>query len=235
MCIALWRRAEDGPPDAALLDRVNDSLTLRAATVHLESTQHPSLRHGAGTDGQLLTGLISLWVDSYQDIEVPALIAGAGVTAWHAYLVTESVPQSYGDSFTWPEGERSPGLSLVTLLDKPPAVSDAEFYRCWHELHRLTTAQCHPFQSYVRNEVVRPLTGSADSAPPYRGIVTESCNDVQDLLDPHRFYVSGGDDDQLRRNSKRVLGEVVQFIELSSIQVAPMHEHVLRRLAPTSP
>jgi hypothetical protein len=120
----------------------------------------------------------------------------------------------------------------VTLLAKPPAVSEAEFYRCWHELHRLTTAQCHPFQSYVRNEVVRPLSGSA---PPYRGIVTESSTDVQDLLDPHRFYVSGGDDDQLRRNSSRVLDEVVQFIELSSIQVAPMHEHVLRRLAPTSP
>jgi hypothetical protein len=133
---------------------------------------------------------------------------------------------------SWPEGVRSPGLTLVTLLDKPAGADEATFYRYWHELHRATTAECHPFTSYVRNEVARPLTAGA---PPVRGIVTESAPDVQDFLDPHRFYVSGGDPEQLRVNQKRVFTEVSEFIDLDTIQVAPMSEYVVRRLAPTSP
>jgi hypothetical protein len=80
--------------------------------------------------------------------------------------------------------------------------------------------------------VVRPLTSGA---PPIRGIVTESAPDAQDIVDPHRFYVSGGDPDRLRANQKRVFGEVTQFIDMDTIQVAPMSEYVVRRLAPTSP
>jgi hypothetical protein len=121
---------------------------------------------------------------------------------------------------------------MVTLLDKPAAATEADFYRAWHGLHRLTTAECHPFTSYVRNEIVRPLS---DGAPACRGIVTESAPDEQDFLDPDRFYMSGGDAERLCANQKRVVEEIVQFIDLATMQVAPMHEYVVRRLAETSP
>jgi hypothetical protein len=133
---------------------------------------------------------------------------------------------------TWQEGEQSPGLSIVTMLDKPEGTDEKVFFHYWHELHRITTAQCHPFASYVRNEVARALT---DGAPRYRGIVTESSPDVQDFLDPHRFYVSGGDKAQLRANAKRVVDETAVFIDFATIQVTPMSEYVVRRLAATSP
>lgn len=229
VCVPLWR-APDGPAATAdaLLPVVLAAPGLRGATVHVEASGHESLRHGSRE--RLLTGLLSLWVDSYQDLDLDALQADP--PAGHAYLVTESVPQPYGDAFTWSEGERSPGLSMVTLLDKPAAASEADFYRAWHGLHRLTTAECHPFTSYVRNEVVRPLT---DGAPTYRGIVTEAAPEVEDFTDPHRFYVSGGDSDRLRANQKRVVEEIVQFIDLESMQVAPMAEYVVRRLSGTSP
>ncbi len=149
-----------------------------------------------------------------------------------SYLVCESVPQPYGQVMTWPDGEPSPGLSIVTMLDKPEGADEKVFYHYWHELHRVTTAQCHPFASYVRNEVARALT---DGAPGYRGIVTESSPDVQDFLDPHRFYVSGGDREQLKANQRRVVEETSHFIDFVTIQVAPMTEIVVRRLAPTSP
>jgi hypothetical protein len=225
VCLAWWRHAGDEPPD--LLDRLLTALStdpVRAATLHLEAVEHQDLRHGTGADARLLTALASVWLDSYQDL--PELGAEG------AWLVCESVPQPYGDAFTWEAGARSPGLTLVTLLDKPAVVSEDEFYRCWHGLHRLTTAECHPFTSYVRNEVARALTSAA---PRVRGIVTESAPDVQDFLDPHRFYVTGGDPDRLRANSKRVLDEILQFIDLDTIQTAPMSEYVVRRLAPTSP
>jgi hypothetical protein len=72
-------------------------------------------------------------------------------------------------------------------------------------------------------------------APPARGIVTESALEVADFVDQHRFYVSGGDPDRLRANQRRVFSEVSTFIDMSTIQVAPMAEYVVRRLAPTSP
>ena len=235
VCVPLWRATADAPGTWAtdeLRSRLGATPAVRGATLHAEAPSYDELRHGAGADGTMLTGLVSLWADSYQDLDLPGLLADAPYAAWHAYLVTESVPQPYGAAMTWAEGEQSPGLSIVTLLDKPAEVAEPEFYRCWHGLHRLTTAECHPFTSYVRNEVVRPLT---DRAPAYRGIVTESAPDEQDFLEPDRFYVSGGDPDQLKVNQKRVLGEVVQFIDLATIQVAPMSEYVLRRLAPSSP
>jgi hypothetical protein len=229
VCIPLWRTADEPAATAvALLPQLTTAPGLRGATLHVEAPGYDALRHGGGH--RLLTGLLSLWVDSYQDLDLTALRVHP--PAGDAYLVTESVPTPYGGAFTWSEGERSPGLSMVTLLDKPAATSEADFYRAWHGLHRLTTAECHPFTCYVRNEIVRPLS---DGAPVYRGIVTESAPDEQDFLDPHRFYVSGGDADRLRANQKRVVEEIVQFIDLATMQVAPMHEYVVRRLAPTSP
>jgi hypothetical protein len=226
VCVAWWRDPDEAPVrPAALLSTLCEDASVRAATLHVEAADHASLRHGTDVGGRLLTALASVWLDSYQDLpELP----GAGA----AWLVCESVPQPYGDAMSWPEGARSPGLTLVTLLDKPAATDESEFYRYWHDLHRATTAECHPFTSYVRNEVARSLT---PGAPAVRGIVTESAPDPQDFLDPHRFYVSGGDPAQLRLNQKRVFSEVSEFIDLDTIQVAPMSEYVVRRLAPTSP
>jgi hypothetical protein len=224
VCIAWWRAADADPVDE-LVDVVGACPVVRAATVHIEKPGFDGLRHGAAADGRLLTALASLWLDSYQDL--PKLLPGG-----ESWLVCESVPQPYGDAFTWPAGTPSPGLSIVTLLDKPAQLPEEEFYRRWHELHRATTAECHPFTSYVRNEVARPLS---DGAPAIRGIVTEAAPSEQDFLDPDRFYVSGGDVDRLRANQKRVFEEVVQFIDMTTIQVAPMTEVVVRPLAPTSP
>lgn len=225
VCVGWWREADAAPIDAQKLLAAIDVPVVRAATVHVEEAEHSALRYGAGADGRLLTALASLWVDSYHDLP-PLPDADA------AWLVSESVPQSYGDAFTWSEGTRSPGLSLVTLLDKPAGLDEPTFYHYWHELHRLTTAECHPFSSYVRNEVVRPLTAGG---PAIRGVVAESVLDVDDILDPHRFYISGGDREQLRINQKRVFAEVSTFINMDTIQVAPMAEYVVRRVTATSP
>lgn len=241
MCTALWRTADSDPgslPSWAadeLVPALRGTPEVRAATVHVESADpaHSALRHGGGRDGRLLAGLVSVWRDSYQDApELEQLLVTAPAAERASYLVSESVPQPYGDVMTWAAGEPSPGLSIVTLLDKPEGADEKVFFHYWHELHRITTAECHPFASYVRNEVVRALT---DGAPRYRGIVTEASPDVRDFLDLHRFYASGGDIDQLRANQRRVVEETSHFIDYATIQVAPMVETVVRRLSPTSP
>ncbi len=240
-CTALWRDPTSSPDDVAehlrqtVVPHLSQSALVRGATLHLEATDeaYAAFRVGSGRDGRLLSALVSVWTDSYHDTaplqELLDATPGAEVAT---YLVSESVPTAYGDAMTWAEGEPSPGLSIVTMLDKPEGTDEKTFFHYWHELHRITTAECHPFSSYVRNEVARALT---DGAPRYRGIVTEASPDVQDFLDPHRFYVSGGTKEQLRANQRRVVDETSVFIDFSTIQVAPMQEHVLRRLAPTSP
>lgn len=231
VCVAWWRQPDEQPVGAAeTLLSAQSAAPVRAATLHVESSENGALRYGAGAGGLLLAGLASVWLDSYQDLDIAAVAPPAQIR--HAWLVSESVPQPYGEAFTWSDGDRSPGLTLVTLLDKPAELAEGEFYRYWHEQHRATTAQCHPFTSYVRNEVVRPLTAGA---PPVRGIVTEAAPSADDFLDPHRFYRSGGDAQTLRANQRRVFDEVSMFIDMDSIQVAPMSEYVVRRLARTSP
>jgi len=157
-------------------------------------------------------------------------VLGAGPAArFEGWLVAESLPQGEGPAPT--PGTVSPGLTTATLLDKRPGLDEAEFYRLWHEMHRITTADVHPFTLYARNEVVRPLT---PGARPLRGIVYESTATVEDTMDPHRFFGSHGDDDVLKANMERVLGETMAFIDFDSMETVPMHDLVVRPLAGTA-
>ena len=113
-----------------------------------------------------LCGLVSVWLPTYQDRDsIDDLMRDGPAHEWHAWLVCESVPTAYGAELTWPMGGRSPGLTQLTLFDKPSGLDEARFYRLWHVIHRRTTADVHPLWYYVRNEVVRSLT---QGAPPVR-------------------------------------------------------------------
>jgi hypothetical protein len=173
---------------------------------------------------------VAVWVATYQDRSVVEdLLASAPAARSEGWLVSESLPQ--GDPPVPTPGERSPGLTTVTLLDKRPGLDEAEFYRLWHEVHRLTTAEVHPFTLYARNEVVRALT---PGARPLRGIVYESTATVEDTLDPQRFFGSHGDDEAFKANLQRVLSETTAFIDYDSMETVPMHDVVVRLLPHTA-
>src|SRR4029078_10807284 len=88
----------------------------------------------------------------------------------HGWLVTESVPKAYGERRDWPDGQRSPGLSITTVFDKKPGISDEEFFRIWHGEHTPLSFDIHPLWLYVRNAVVRSIT-DPEAAPPSRAYV----------------------------------------------------------------
>ena len=63
-------------------------------------------------------------------------LAGAGVRN-AGYLVTESMYRDYGDNEhaparNWPDGQRSPGITTLTVFDKPVGVDDEAFYGHWY-------------------------------------------------------------------------------------------------------
>lgn len=133
-------------------------------------------------DRQLLASL-SVWMDCLDArANIEEILLGLALP-FHGYLVTESVPRDYS-RITWELGDKSPGVTLVAAFRKPGRLSDAEFYRRWHEGHTKLSLEVHPLWRYVRNAVARPLTAAA---PPFRAIVEERVRSVQDLS-PGAFY-----------------------------------------------
>jgi hypothetical protein len=236
LCYAVSRGADDAADALAswlhtdAVPALGTDDRVLGARVLAEAPEGAAMRVGKGPDGMLLAGLVAVWVATYQDRSVVEdLLASAPAARSEGWLVSESLPQ--GDPPVPKPGERSPGLTTVTLLDKRPGLDEAEFYRLWHEVHRLTTAEVHPFTLYARNEVVRALT---PGARPLRGIVYESTATVEDTLDPQRFFGSHGDDEAFKANLQRVLSETTAFIDYDSMETVPMHDVVVRLLPHTA-
>lgn len=237
LCYAVSRPA-DAPVEAVaswlhadVVDALRDDPAVLGARVLAEAPEGSAMRVGGGPDGTLFCGLVALWLGTYQDRNViETFLTDGPVARCEGWLVSESLPQ--GDPPTLrPPGERSPGLTTVTLLDKRAGLDEAEFYRLWHEVHRITTAEVHPFTLYARNEVVRALT---PGARPLRGIVYESTATVEDTLDPQRYFGAHGDDQVFKANVQRVISETTAFIEYDTMETVPMHEVVVRALPHTA-
>ena len=60
---------------------------------------------------------------------------------------------------TWPDGERSPGVLTVALIHRPEGLDYREWITRWHGTQSPVSAELQPRTRYVRNEVVRPVTG----------------------------------------------------------------------------
>ena len=80
---------------------------------------------------------VSVWLDAH-DFRAPVedLLAEAGIRR-AGYLVTEAIYRDYGDNEhapprAWPDGERSPGIVMLTIFDKPAGTDDETFYGHWY-------------------------------------------------------------------------------------------------------
>lgn len=229
----LWRRPDQDPAEigAALLDEVAPrllALGVDGLRVEVEEPAGHLLRTGALPDGSLLCGSVSLWLDSC-DHRGPheAAIAGAGATV-HGWIVAESVPKAYGEHRRWPDGERSPGLSLVTFMDKRPGLADEDFYRIWHDEHTPLTFEIHPFWLYVRNQVLRPVTAGA---PSVRAIVYEAAPEDEDLLDLTRLFGCADDPERLGERIAAVDAHLDTFADRTTLQCVTTREWVLKTLS----
>jgi hypothetical protein len=228
-----WR-AGDAAPGAAtrvLLDQVGPALLdldVRGLRINVEEQMADYLQVGAAPDGGRLAAAVSVWLGSVDDRgAVEAALEPAGLQ-WHGWLVTESEARGYGTQRSWADGERSPGLSLVTVFDKKPDLDDVTFYAIWHGEHTPLSFEIHPFWLYVRNAVVRPLTAGA---PPVRGIVYEAVRVPEDMTELGRFFGAPDDKDQMLANITRVDAHLKTFADTTTLQCTPMAEHILRTLS----
>jgi hypothetical protein len=182
-------------------------------------------------EGELpLAAVVSLWLDCY-DRRGPCeeILAGLGERR-AGYLVTESMYTDYGGNRwsqprDWPDGQRSPGVVMLTLLERPARMTRPEWIVHWHGVQSPVSESMQPRMRYVRNAVSWPLT---EGAPPYEGIVEEAWPSGQHVEDPMLFYCADGSQQTLEQNLARMLESVQGFLDLERIRSATLSEYLLR-------
>jgi hypothetical protein len=145
------------------------------------------------------------------------------------YLVTESLYTEYGENAhgsrrTWPDGERSPYVVAVTLLERVPSIPKDEWMRRWFGRQSPMSEAMQPRARYVRNVVQEVLTPGAF---PYEGIVEESWPSPKHIQDPYLFY-GARSPLALARNIATMLASVTDFLPITRIPNVMTSEYFVR-------
>ncbi len=177
-----------------------------------------------------LHGLVSVWLDAL-DYRAPyeAVLTRTAVRV-AGYQVVESLYRDYGDSpwaeaRHWPDGERSPGVLTVALLEQHPDLTYEEWVTRWHTRISPITEAIQPRCRYVRNAVFRSIT---EGAPPFRGIVEEAWPSLEHVTDPMLFYCADGDPEKMNANLTQMVEEITAFIDLATMRSVTMSEWILK-------
>jgi len=221
----LWKRDLDSNNDA-LRDRLLNGLPkaladdgatqLKISISDSEVAAGEALHLGAHHPD----ALVSLWLECIQD-RGPAESRIAQHAGRHAgFLVVESQALRLA---TDPNrsGTRTGGFSLVGCIEPKPGLSHERFIEIWETVHRDVAIRTQSTFSYVRNEVVRPVT---KGAPPWQGIIEEGFPD-EALSNPQAFYDAVGNEPKFRENLRRMIESCDAFIAMKKVDSHPMSEY----------
>jgi hypothetical protein len=177
---------------------------------------------------------VSVWVDCHDRRELVEEILGGAAARLAGYLVSEALYRDYGGNrFSaprhWPDGERSPGVLMLTLLERPARLEREAWIAHWHGTQSPVSEAIQPRMRYVRNEVIRPLTADA---PPYEGIVEECWPSAEHLTDPMLFYLAEGSEERMQAHVREMMESVNAFLDLGRIRSVNMSEYLVRSLPP---
>ena len=134
--------------------------------------------------------------------------------------MVESVP-IINETRTVPPAERTPGINMIALLERPETMPWDAWIAHWHGHHRQVAIETQCTVLYVRKVVVRALT---EAAPPWSGIV-EAGFPAEAVTDPMLWYKAGGSQETLRRNIGRMVESCRAFLDLERVESHPMSEY----------
>lgn len=159
--------AEQWTPAAASTDGV---LGLALNEADLESGERWDL---GGRLGRMADAVVAIWLEDAAARALGTTLAGGGASALgplpappalervEAWRVEEHEPKPYDRD--WHDGERSPGVKLVTLMRPAEGRTHAECARYWREQHTPLALRVHVgLWHYVQNVVLEALTPGAD-------------------------------------------------------------------------
>ncbi len=180
--------------------------------------------------GERMCADVSLWLDNIeQRIACEEILRVAGFRL-AGYLVDEVVYTEYGGNRhsgprNWPDGQRSPGIIAVTLMERPKRLSREEWIRRWHGKQSPVSEAMQPRTRYIRNVVIKAVT---PDAPPYEGIVEEAWASAKHITNPFIFYGAGKNPLKLVWNMLVMLRSVTSFLDLNRIRTTNTSEYILK-------
>ena len=215
---------EEVAPQLLALDPVGLSMDLDDADAQVP----PPLPQPEGEAP--VRAVVSLWLRRMDDRGPYEDVLAARADRLAGYLVTESLYTDYGDSEwsgprTWPDGQRSPAVLTCSFIEQKRDTTYEAWIERWQTRISPITAELQPRMRYVRNAVVRPVTGGA---PPFAGIIEEAWPSGEHITDPMRFYNADGDPERMQANLARMLEEIGAFLDLDAMRNATMSEWLLR-------
>lgn len=164
--------------------------------------------------------MLSFWLECIQDRGAAEAWIRARTGRHAGYLVVESQPLRLASDPAH-RGMRTPGFSLVGCIEPKAGLSHARFLEIWETSHRQVAIDTQSTFSYIRNEVVRPLT---QDAPPWQGIIEEGFPS-EALSNPQAFYDAVGNEPKFRENLRRMIESCETFIAMKSVDSHPMSEY----------
>jgi hypothetical protein len=176
-----------------------------------DSDVAPALRFGPA---QPITALVSVWTDGDLDAAIAAVAAAAEEKEPHAYRVTERVRL---DPMPVPDGTRSDVLAQVAVLRRPTSMTRADYVAYWMLHHTPIAIRTQNTSGYIQNLVEDALT---PSSPEIAAIVEEHFP-MAAMTDPHAFYGSDGDDEELHRRTTELLASVARFGAGEGLDLVP--------------
>jgi hypothetical protein len=183
--------------------------------------------------GKLLSAMISSHVKSMAAArKIEALLSKYGFE-FSGYRADESIYTEYGgnrhcEPRNWCDCERSPGITMVTLMERPKKFTHEQWVKKWHTTISPVSEELQPRTRYVRNEILEPIT---PGAPEFEGIVAECWPSKKHVSNSFLFY-GAGNVFQLVVNMFRILKAVTSFTSLRRIQVNVMSEYIIKSAKP---
>jgi hypothetical protein len=168
-----------------------------------------------------IRAMVSFWLENADDREPCEDALRERAAGLAGYLVAESVPLVNTRQVA-PPGERTPGVNMVTCINRPADMAYEAFIDHWHGDHKVVALETQSTFAYVRNVVVRPLT---KEAPPFDGIVEEGFP-IGALADPHVWYAADSDA-TYQANLARMIESCQAFLDFEPLESNPMSEYLL--------
>ena len=180
--------------------------------------------------GERICAEVAIWLnDAGKRVPCEEILRTAGFR-FAGYLVDESIYTEYGGNRhsvprNWPDGQRSPGVVTITLMERPKRLSHEEWIQRWHGRQSPVSEAMQPRARYIRNVVIKTLT---PDAPPYEGIVEEAWPSARHVTNPFLFYGAGRNPLKLVWNMVVMLRSVIHFLDLRRIRSTMASEYILK-------
>lgn len=193
-----------------------------------ESRMSPPMPFGPRTPPPI-SGTVEIGLESLEERgPFEEVLRGAGFTI-AGYHVEESIYREYGGNRhagprTWADGQRSPGVCVVTLLERPKRLEPEEWVRRWHGVMSPVSEEIQPRTRYVRNRVIKALT---PGAPAIDGIVAEMWPSVRHVKNPFLFF-GAKNPIALAVNVARILRALAHFHDPMRVRTYPSGEYLLK-------